>query len=211
MTQTVDTIQTEHRFKSIIAVVAALMCMGVALYSYRYVAAIGFVPPIVGSNAFRYPWLVVHVASAATALLIGPFQFSSKIRQRAISTHRWTGRIYVASCFVGGISGLWLAFGISTGPVSAMGFGSLSVVWLLATALAWRAAMQRRIADHRAWMIRSFALTFAAVTLRLYIPILLLLPVPFVAGYQFIAFACWVPNIIVAEFFLSAKYRKPSI
>jgi len=70
------------------------------------------------------------------------------------------------------------------------------------TTLALKAALERRFAAHRAWMIRSFALTFAAVTLRLYLPLLLVVPVPFLTGYAAISFLCWVPNLMVAEAFL---------
>lgn len=56
-------------------------------------------------------------------------------------------------------------------------------------------------------MIRSFALTCAAVTLRLYLLILFGLPIPFVQGYRAISFLCWVPNLIVAEYYLRRPIR----
>ena len=95
-----------------------------------------------------------------------------------------------------------LALGASTGPVSTAGFGGLAILWVATTSLAWRAALQRRFIDHRAWMIRSFALTFAAVTIRLYLPVLLVLPVSFEDGYRAISFLCWVPDLVAAEMYL---------
>jgi hypothetical protein len=68
--------------------------------------------------------------------------------------------------------------------------------------------MQRRFVEHRAWMIRSFALTFAAVTLRIYLPILEQLPVPFEDGYRAISFLCWVPNLLAAELYLRGKRQR---
>ena len=53
--------------------------------------------------------------------------------------------------------------------------------------------------DHRAWMIRSYSLTFAAVMLRIYLPISLAAGVPFDIAYPAIAWLCWVPNVIVCE------------
>jgi hypothetical protein len=53
--------------------------------------------------------------------------------------------------------------------------------------------------DHRAWMIRSYSLTFAAVTLRIYLPLSLAAGMSFDVAYPAIAWLCWVPNIIVAE------------
>ena len=71
--------------------------------------------------------------------------------------------------------------------------------------LAWRRAMQRRFTEHRAWMIRSFALTLAAVTLRLYLPVASLMSIPFDDAYRAISFLAWVPNLLVAELYL--RYR----
>jgi ABC-type spermidine/putrescine transport system permease subunit II len=65
--------------------------------------------------------------------------------------------------------------------------------------------MQRDFAAHRRWMIRSFALTFAAVTLRLYLPLGFLLPVSFDDAYRVISFLCWVPNLLAAEWLLRRR------
>jgi uncharacterized membrane protein len=184
------------------AVLAVLLSVVVALVSYRYVLGVGPVPDVIAENLLKAPWLAIHVAGAATALLVGPFQFLARLRARYRALHRWMGRIYVVSILVGGVAGLVLAFGASTGPVSMAGFGILAVLWIAATALAWRQAMRRDFAGHRAWMIRSFALTFAAVTLRLYLPVLALLPVSFADGYRAISFLCWVPNLVLAELYL---------
>ena len=54
--------------------------------------------------------------------------------------HRWNGRVYVTACVVGGLTGLILALGASSGPVTTLGFGSLAVAWLVSTILAWRRA-----------------------------------------------------------------------
>ena len=98
--------------------------------------------------------------------------------------HRWLGRGYVTGCLIGGATGFALAAGTTAGPIATAGFGSLALVWLIATANAWRLAMRRDSTAHREWMIRSFALTFAAVTLRLYLPISQLLPVEFDDAYR---------------------------
>jgi hypothetical protein len=60
---------------------------------------------------------------------------------------------------------------------------------------------------HREWVIRSFALAFAAVTLRLYLPIAQLLPVEFDDAYRAISFLCWVPSLVVAEAYLRRAHR----
>jgi uncharacterized membrane protein len=183
----------------------ALLCAAIALVSYRYLLNVGPFPQMILDNSYRLPWLVIHVAASATALLLGMLQFLPSIRTTRPHVHRWTGRIYATGCLVGAIAGLVLAFGASTGPISTAGFGLLAVVWALTTGLAWRAAWRRKFGEHRAWMIRSFALTCAAVTLRLYLPALDLLSIPFIPGYRAISFVCWVPNLLLAELYLFAE------
>ena len=157
----------------------ALLCLSIGLVSYRYLAGAGPVPELIGRNTFKLPWLVVHAGAAATALIIGPVQVLPSLRRHAPRAHRYLGRIYVASCLLGSLSGLVLAAGSAAGPVASLGFDSLALAWFVTTALAWRSAVTRDFAEHRAWMIRSLALTNAAVTLRMYLLILPFLPVAF--------------------------------
>jgi hypothetical protein len=185
--------------------VCVLLCAFVALVSYRYLFSVAEAPPVIANNALKNPWLLVHVAGAATALLLGPLQFSYRLRSRFRTFHHWIGRIYVVSCLVGGAAGFVLALGASTGPISTAGFASLAVAWIVTTSLAWRRAMQLRFVEHRAWMIRSFALTFAAVTLRLYLPLAALLSINFVDAYRAISFLAWVPNLVVVELYLRSR------
>jgi uncharacterized membrane protein len=185
-----------------LGMLAILLSAGVALVAYRYFLPGAAIPDIVASNGLRLPWLVIHAASAATALLIGPWQFLPEVRARRPLLHRWMGRMYVVACLTGGVTGFMLALGASTGMVSTAGFGLLAVAWICCTLTAWRLARRRDFIAHRRWMIRSFALTFAAVTLRLYLPIAPALPVTFEDAYRAISFLSWVPNLLVAEIHL---------
>src|SRR5262245_8726734 len=78
--------------------VAALICAGLAIVSYRYVLGIGDVPPPIAANLFKDPWLAIHAATAATALLVGPPQFIAALRTRRPSVHRIIGHVYVLGC-----------------------------------------------------------------------------------------------------------------
>ena len=182
----------------------ALLSVGVALFSYRYLPRVGPMAPAILRNLFARPWLDVHVVGAATALLIGPLQFLPGLRARHRWLHRWTGRTYVVACLVGGVGGMAMAFGSTAGPIATAGFGGLATCWIIANVQGWRLAVARRFDEHRAWMIRSFALTLAAVTLRLYLPMIPLTDVAFVDGYRAISFLCWVPNLLIAEIYVRA-------
>lgn len=185
----------------------ALLCAGVALVSYRYVAQLGPVPPNIALNRWLNPAIAVHAGAAATALLIGPFQFLQGIRRRWPIVHRWIGRIYVTGCLIGGAAALVLAAGISSGPFASVGFATLGVLWIYVSIQGWITARKRRFQEHRRWMIRSFALTFAAVTLRLDLAVILSLDLDFLSAYRVIAWLSWVPNAICAELYL-AKFAQ---
>ncbi|MET4675817.1 DUF2306 domain-containing protein [Luteibacter sp. ME-Dv--P-043b] len=189
--------------------ILAVVSGAVALASYRYLFDRGPVPPGVAANRHVHPWLIVHATGAATALLCGPFQFMRRLRLRHPGWHRATGRVYVAGCMVGGVSALFLAAGISTGPVAGAGFGALGSAWMATTAIALRKVLTGQLAGHRQWMIRSFALALSAVTLRLYLPLSAVLGLDFVMAYRTIAWLCWLPNLAVAEWLI--KSHPPAV
>jgi hypothetical protein len=85
-----------------------------------------------------------------------------------------------------------------------VGFGALALVWLLTTVLAFARARQRRFDEHRAWMMRSYSLTFAAATVRLAgLPILVLTRDPVVAITY--TFWSWILNLLVAEWVIRRR------
>lgn len=183
----------------------ALLSLALAGFSYRYLVGGELLAPNVLANLFARPWLYVHAAGAATALLIGWLQISPPLRRRWPGLHRRTGRVYVMACLIGGIGGLFLAAGATAGPVATAGFGSLAMLWIAVNLLGWRAALDRRFEAHRRWMLRSWALTLAAVTLRLYMLALPALHVDGLEGYRAISFLCWIPNLLIAEAWLALK------
>lgn len=181
--------------------VAAFLSVGVAIFSYRFLPAIGPRSPDILANLFARPWLALHVLGAATALLVGCFQFLPAIRRRR-SVHRWVGRLYAAGCLLGGVAGFIMAFGTTAGPVAGVGFGLLAPVWIYATAMGWLSARAGDFQAHRRWMIRSFSLTFAAVTLRLYLPLGIMAGLTFEQIYVATAWISWIPNLLIVELWL---------
>ena len=185
----------------------ALLCLGISVYSARYLLHPPQTPAQALGNPLGVPWLFVHVAGSVTALALGSLQFLPVLRRASGPPHRWIGRVYVAGCLVGGAAGLILAPGSHAGPIATAGFASLAVLWIAMTMLGWRAAVQGRFDEHRRWMIRSWALTLAAVTLRLYLPLVMILDLPFLPWYRAISFLAWVPNLIAAELWLRRSGR----
>lgn len=188
---------------------AALLAIGIAAYSSHYILHPPRTPAEALRNPVGVPWLFIHVAGSVTALFLGSLQFIPALRRGGGPPHRWVGRVYVLGCLIGGGAGLILAPFSSAGPIASVGFGSLAMIWISVNLLGWRAAVQRRFVDHRQWMIRSWALTLAAVTLRLYLPLVLVLDLPFLPWYRAISFLAWVPNLIIAELWLRRRSGLP--
>jgi uncharacterized membrane protein len=181
----------------------AALSVAVASFSFRLVAAPWDVwievDGAIRDVVTRLPVpMLAHAVFAATALLVGPFQFFGRLRRRYPGAHRATGRVYVTACVLAGTAALCVAPFASGGPVAGFGFGLLAVCWIATTIAAVRAAMRRDFARHRVLMRYSFAMTFAAVTLRLQIPLGILL-----FGFRdyaslspYLSFTAWLPNVL---------------
>jgi uncharacterized membrane protein len=107
--------------------------------------------------------LIPHSLAALLALLIGPINFSSRIRERHLQLHRVLGRIYIISVFIGAATGVALAVGRPGLPGTAM----QAAAWIVCTTAALITARNRQIIQHRQWMVRSYAVTFTFVSSRL--------------------------------------------
>jgi uncharacterized membrane protein len=153
--------------------------------------------------------LLLHLGGMAFALALGPFQFLRSLRARQPGLHRLIGRVYLLGALVGGLAGLEMASRAAYGPVSGIGFALLAVGVLVTGTIAFRRIREGRVQAHREWMTRNFALIFAAVTLRLYLPLLAAwFGEP--AGYVVVAWLCWVPNLVVAEWLVRSRVRRTS-
>jgi len=147
--------------------------------------------------------LGLHVFGAVFALALGPFQFLARLRARHLNLHRWMGRLYLGlGVLVGGLAGLYMAQFAHGGLAGKLGFGTLAVLWLATGERAFHYAHHGDVTAHRRWMIRSFAMTFGAVTLRLYLPIAPMLGYDFMDGYRLTAWLAWIPNLIVVELWM---------
>jgi len=106
--------------------------------------------------------LIPHTLCGVIAFLAGPVQFSSRLRRRHLKLHRALGRIYVIAVFIGAFTGIALAAGHPGLPGTSM----QAAAWIVCTTAALMTARNRQIAQHRQWMIRSYAVTFTFVSSR---------------------------------------------
>jgi hypothetical protein len=105
-------------------------------------------------------WLLPHGIAGACALVLGPMQFSDRLRQRYAKLHRVAGRFYVAGAFIAGPLGIYIQViqhRVMGGPFSfVMVATTHGGLWMLTTGIAFALILQRKVQQHRQWMTRSF-------------------------------------------------------
>jgi len=193
-------------------VVLCVLSLGIAGYA---AAVYGFMPlgalvhPDMRSTFRAHAvGIYCHIFASVVALMLGPFQFSSRLRQSRPVVHRWMGRLYLGvGVLLGGSAGLYMAFHAFGGLVARLGFAGLAVAWLYSGLRAYLAIRSRDITTHRRWMVRNFGLTFAAVMLRLYLPASMAAGIDFDIAYPVIAWLCWVPTLLAAELLFNRGLR----
>lgn len=183
------------------------LAVGVAGYAITMLFALEFRPPFVRTLFAERPIAAfAHFMGGAIALVAGAFQFNAQLRTRFIEVHRWLGRVYLLGVAVGGIAAFTLAPHSFGGLVAKLGFSLLAACWIGSTLNAYRHIRQGNVSAHRDWMIRSYALTLAAVTLRLYLPSSQIAGLSMSMAYPAIAWLCWVPNLLIAEWFVRSRH-----
>jgi uncharacterized membrane protein len=101
-------------------------------------------------------WLLPHGLGGALALVIGPLQFSTRMRQQYPKFHRIVGRVYVAGVAVGAPLGIVLTFVHHLPLALRVETFAQSGSWLLCTAVAFYYILNRNVVRHRQWMLRSY-------------------------------------------------------
>jgi hypothetical protein len=129
----------------------------------------------------HFPYVFVHAAGGSVMLFVGAANLYVGATRKHFGLHRSLGYAYLVGGTIGSVSAILLAmsnghakgaassFEVSFTKADDMGWGlaSLGLAWLAATAMAVRAARNRRIDSHRTWMIRSYVLVWAFVLCRL--------------------------------------------
>lgn len=195
----------------IAVVVASVLVTGYALIAYSLFPAGATVHPDMRSTyATHSLGIYLHIFGSAVALGLGPWQFFPRLRSNRPALHRWLGRLYLGvGVLIGGVAGLYMAQFALGGGLARTGFTALALLWLLTGLMAYLSIRGGNIAAHRRWMLRNFALTFAAVTLRIYLPVPLAAGLPFEPAYAVIAWLCWLPNLLVVELWLRGHQKTP--
>lgn len=142
-----------------------------------------------------------HVYTAMLVLPAGLTQFSSYVRKKLPAVHKYTGWVYAVTVILfAGPGGFYMGLYANGGLISQISFCLLALLWIAFTSIAVLKARKNDIKAHRAFLIRSFALTLSAITLRAwkYVLVFMFHPRP-MDVYQVVAWLGWIPNLIIAE------------
>ena len=155
--------------------------------------------------------IALHAIPAGLALLLGPFQFVGLIRRRYPAVHRNVGRVYLICVALGSVTGVVAGVVAVTGLLAQAGFLLLVVLWFYSAAMAYTTIRNGQIQLHRIWMVRNFALTFAAVWLRIVILVgqTFFPSVPFDEVYNLAVWSSILCPLVIAEWFIVQRTLRP--
>lgn len=150
---------------------------------------------------WRYSFYI-HVFSSPVVILTGLIQFSKYFIHRYPRFHRNCGKVYlVFVVFISGPSALLMSLYANGGYVAQVSFVVLSTLWILFSILSYAKIRSGNINLHANWMLRSYALTLSAVSLRFYAYLfdVFNVNIPPKETYIIIAYLSWIPNLLIAE------------
>lgn len=150
------------------------------------------------TNTFWNIGFYTHIIFGGIALLTGWTQFSPKMRNRRMALHRKLGKVYVIAVLLSALAGIYIGFFATGGLISSTGFICLGIIWFYTTLKAYLYIKRGEVEKHQKIMVYSYAACFAAVTLRVWLPILTMLYGNFSKAYLVVAWLSWVPNLLVA-------------
>lgn len=155
---------------------------------------------VLRAKYIEHLWLVrCHGVTASLLLMLGPWLLSSRIRHHWPQAHRRLGKLYLLLLVPAASTGFVMSSMAFGGLPSQSALSLLSLAWIFTALQAGLALRRRRLNEHRDWMIRHYALTFAAVSLRIQTAWRCGMGEDFSSIYWQCAWLSWVLNLVLAE------------
>ena len=143
--------------------------------------------------------LLLHIAGGVIALIVGVVQLWLGLTNRVAALHRALGKLYVGVIAVASIGGFYLSLTIPGSAPYAAGLFFLCVAWVITTSMAVLAIRHRNLLQHRQWVMRSYAVTFAFVTFRFGVEALVSQGLATSDAQAIMAWACWAVPLMLLE------------
>ncbi len=143
-----------------------------------------------------------HIISSFFVILLGVSQFSKYFLKTFPKWHRRLGKIYVGLIlFISAPSGLIMAFHANGGLMGQLGFITQAILWWSFTYISYKKAVQKDFFGHGKWILRSYAMTLSAVSLRIIALMagILRVPVSYEIIYPISAWTGWGINLLIVE------------
>ncbi|MCJ7841625.1 DUF2306 domain-containing protein [Lederbergia sp. NSJ-179] len=154
-------------------------------------------------------WIImirIHILLAIISLLTGPLGVIKRVRVKSIKFHRWNGRLYVLSIILNFIPGIYVSFFATGGWPSTLGFLILNTLWLGTTILGYWYIKRKKVILHSQWIIRSFFLSFANMTIYIIVAITHHgMNFSYANAYTIAVWLCWILNLFIAEIIIRKK------
>ncbi len=163
---------------------------------------------IVATDYWRYAFYI-HIFSAIFVLIAGATQFSAWILRQYPVVHRWIGKLYVINILViTGPAALIMAFHSNGGLWAHISFVLLSILWWFFTLQAYLSIRKKQLIRHGDFMLRSYALTLSAITLRIYMVLFGHFEMDPIVRYTLIGWLSWTINLGLAELLIYLGFSK---
>ncbi len=200
-----------NRGKMIKAGLKLLVWVSVAAVALRFIIrdAVGYFSIEQASYGPFWPrwgWLLTHVIGGMLTILLGLFQLWSGLGQKYLRFHRLTGRLYLIGVLLGAGAAFYLSCHSVVGWTFGVSLFTLAAIWVITSAMAYVAIRHGQVQAHKEWMTRSYVLTFAFATFRLWIDL------PQLSGlgtrlerYTTIAWLSWTVPLFVTEAILQLQ------
>jgi len=150
---------------------------------------------------WRYSFYI-HVFTSILIITSGLLQFSKTILTKYTKIHRISGFIYlVVTLLISGPAALVMSFYANGGYPAQTSFVILSLLWIGTSFLAYHFVRKKDYERHGKWMVRSYALTLSAVSLRLYAYLFDVFHFTMdpVDLYILLSWLSWTVNLLIAE------------
>lgn len=191
--------------KKILWVIIVLLAILVGLVPLTYVEqgrSAGFLELKDPALLDSWDWQIAfnaHIISGGIAILIGWIQFNRRLLAKRSNWHRTIGKVYVISALICALSGIYVGYYATGGPIAAAGFMTVGVIYFYTTLKGYLYIRNKDLVAHQKMMLYSYAVCLAAVTLRLYVPFLTIYFDDYFRAYRVVAWLSWIPNLLIAK------------
>jgi uncharacterized membrane protein len=163
------------------------------------------------ANLFWKNSFYVHVIVGGLPLMLGWTQFIPKLRTKYPKVHRIFGKIYVVTFLITALSGFFISFYATGGLMPTLGFATVALIAFYTTLKAYLDIRKGDVVSHQKMMMYSYACCFAAVTLRIWSPLLSIGIGSFDVAYPIVAWLSWIPNLLVVYWIIQKKEKQTLI